>query len=164
MRFVQKRAVGGEQRGDAVAVAEFDALEDVRVHERLAQADQHHVLGGFARLADKTFEDFVRHIRFGLFMGFARAHGAIQIALGGGFDDIFDRQRRQGGPPRQVTPQQFCPVPGPHVYIHCNWGKKFDAEARRRGDAEKSTRRRKWFSSASPRLRVRSLGSAHAIK
>ena len=34
------------------------------------------------------------HVFLGLLVGFSRAHGAIQIAFGGGFDDVFDRQRR----------------------------------------------------------------------
>src|ERR1035437_9299924 len=117
--LVEKRAVGREQRRDAVTVAPLDALEDVRVHEGLAQADQHHVLGGVSGFANETFEDLVRHIGFGLRMGFTRAHGAVEIALGGGFDNVLDRQRPEPRPARQVTPQKLCPVPGPHAYIHC---------------------------------------------
>ena len=48
--LVQERPVGGEQGGDAVLVAVLDAFEDLRVHERFAQPDQHHVLGGISGL------------------------------------------------------------------------------------------------------------------
>ena len=75
-------------------MAELDAVEDLRVHERLAQPDQHHVLGGAAGLVHQPLEDFVGHIGFRLLVGFTRAHGAIEIALGGGLHDVFHRQRR----------------------------------------------------------------------
>ena len=96
-------------------MAELDALHYLRIHEGLAEADQHHVLGRIAGLADQGFEDAIRHVGLGLPVGFARAHGAVEIALGGGLDDILHRQRRQLGPARHVCPQQFCAVPGPHV-------------------------------------------------
>jgi hypothetical protein len=103
--LVQKRAVGGKQRRDAMAMAELDALENVRVHERLAQPDQHHVLGGFSCLADETLEHLRRHIAFGLRMSFARAHRAVEIALGGGLDDVLHRQRVEPASARHVAPQ-----------------------------------------------------------
>ena len=48
--LVQKRPVRRKQRRDAVPVAELDPLEYPRVHERLSQPDQHHVLGRRPRL------------------------------------------------------------------------------------------------------------------
>jgi hypothetical protein len=75
---------------------------------------EHHVLGGIGRLAHHCVEDLFRHVRFRLFVRLARAHRAVQVALGGGLDDVLDGQARQSGAPRQVSPQEFCPVPGPH--------------------------------------------------
>jgi len=115
--LVEERAVGRKQRRDAVAVAQLDALEDMRVHEGLAQADQHHVLGRVSGFANQTFEDRVGHVGFGLRMGFTRAHRAVEIALGGGFDNVLDGQRPEPRPARQVAPQKAWPVPCPHAYL-----------------------------------------------
>jgi hypothetical protein len=43
--LVEKGPVGREQRRDLVPLAIFDAVEDLRIHERLTEPDQHHVLG-----------------------------------------------------------------------------------------------------------------------
>ena len=49
-----------------MAVAELDAGEDLGVHEGLAKADQHHVFGGIAGLADERVENIIGHVRLGL--------------------------------------------------------------------------------------------------
>lgn len=36
---VEQSAVGGEERGHAVPLAEFNAVEDFRIEERFAQPD-----------------------------------------------------------------------------------------------------------------------------
>ena len=76
------------------------------IHEGLAQADQHHVFGGVAGFAHQALEDLVRHVGFGLLVGFARAHGAIEIAFGGGLHDVFHRQRRQPWTGAQGNPKE----------------------------------------------------------
>ena len=86
-------------------VAVFDALEDLGIHERFAQPDQHHVLGGISGFGEQRTEHLIGHVRLGLGVGLARAHGAIEIALSGGLDDILHRQRVEPGPARQVAPQ-----------------------------------------------------------
>ncbi len=102
-------------------MAELDTVEDTRVHERLAEADQHHVLGRIGGFADQPLEDRVRHIGFGLRVGLARAHRAIEIAFGGGLDDVFDRQRAERRPPPQIAPQKLRPVPRPHEPLLYPW-------------------------------------------
>ncbi len=98
-----------------MALAIFDPLENLAIHERLAQADQHHMLGAFARLAHQPLENLVRHVRLGLLVGLARAHGTIQVALRRGLDDILHRKRVERGLAPQVAPQQFGAVPSSHV-------------------------------------------------
>ena len=44
----------------------------LRIQKRLAQADQHHVLGGRAGIADQPLEDLVRHVLFRLLVRLAR--------------------------------------------------------------------------------------------
>ena len=51
-------------------LAEFDALEDLAVHEGLAQADQHHVFARAGRALNQTLEDLVASI------------GDCQVAVG----------------------------------------------------------------------------------
>ena len=54
------------------------------------------------------------HVLLGLFVDLPRAHGAVEVALGRGFDDVLDRQPAHGGVAPQVSPEKFCPVPGAH--------------------------------------------------
>ncbi len=109
--FIQERSVGGEQRRDVVALAIFDAVEDLAIHERLAQADQHHVLGGAAGIAHQPLEDLVRHVLFGLLVGFARTHGAIEIALRGGLDDVLHGQRVEARAAGEIAAQKLPSIP-----------------------------------------------------
>ncbi len=55
-------------------------------------------------------EDLVGHVFFGLLMRFARTHGTVQIALGGGFDDVLDRQRGDTLGAAKIAPQKFCAI------------------------------------------------------
>lgn len=89
--FIEQRAVGGEEGEDFVLIAEGDAVEDFGIEERFAETDQHHVFGGLAGGFDKAGIDGIGHILFGLLVRFARAHGAVEVALGRGFDYIFNR-------------------------------------------------------------------------
>ena len=61
---------------------------------------------------DEAVEDLVGHVLFGLLEGFARAHRAVDVALGGGFDDVLHRQRVDGIARGEVCPEEFGPVPG----------------------------------------------------
>ena len=88
-----------------MARAVLDATKNFGVHEGLAQSDQHHVLGRAARFLDQPVEDLVRHIFFRLLVGFTRAHGAVEIAFGGGLDDVLDRLRAKQRAPRKISPQ-----------------------------------------------------------
>ena len=97
-----------------MARAILDALEDPRIQERLAQPDQHHVLGARPALLDQPVEDLRRHVRLRLRVRFPRAHRAVQVAFGGGLDDILDRQPVRLGLPPQISPQELGPVPGAH--------------------------------------------------
>ena len=58
-------------------MTELDAVENRRIHEGLAQTNQHHILRRLACLADHVLEDLVCHVGLGLFVGLARAHRAI---------------------------------------------------------------------------------------
>src|SRR5262249_13209756 len=116
-RFVQEGAIGREQGRDAVAMAILDTLENALVHERLAQAAEHHVLGGSAGFTHQPIEDLGSHIRFWLLVRLTRAHGTVEIALGCGLDDIFDGESAQARAARKVSPQKLSPVPGPHRII-----------------------------------------------
>ena len=89
--LIEERAVGREQSRGIMALAIFDALEDLGIHERLAQADEHHVLRGGAGFLHQPLEDFVGHVLFGLLVRFARTHRAVEIALGRGLDDVLHR-------------------------------------------------------------------------
>src|SRR6202041_3052118 len=42
-------------------------------------------------------------------------HGAIQIALGGGFDDILHRQRGHAFAAPKIAQQEFCAIEPAHV-------------------------------------------------
>ena len=57
-----------------------------------------------------------------LLVSLARAHGAVEIALGGCLDDVLHGQRAELGPAREVSPKKLCPVPGPHAYTYCTRG------------------------------------------
>jgi hypothetical protein len=59
----------------------------------------------------------IRHVLFGLLVCFARAHGAIEIALGRSLDDVFDRQSLQLRLAGEISPQKLGPVPGSHSFI-----------------------------------------------
>jgi deoxyribodipyrimidine photo-lyase len=63
-------------------------------------------------------EDFVGHIFLGLGMSFARAHGAIQVTLGGCLDYIFDGQGRDAFAPQQVRPEKFCAIYKTHPHFY----------------------------------------------
>ena len=115
--LVEKSPIGGEQGGDAVAFAILDAIENLAVHEGLAEADEHHVLAGMGGILDQPLEDFVDHIFFGLLMRFARTHGAIQIALGGGLDDVLDGKRGDTLGAAKIAPQKFRAVPEAHEVL-----------------------------------------------
>lgn len=75
------------------------------------------MFAGLAGLADQPFKDGVGHVLFGLFVRFARAHGAVEIAFGSGFDDVFDRQGLHVGLTREVGPEEFGAIPCPHFLI-----------------------------------------------
>ena len=90
--------------------AVFDAIEDFRIEQRLAQSDQHHVFGRLECALNETREDVIRHVFFGLLMCLTRTHRAVQVALRGGFDDIFHRERIQLRLAPEISPQQTCAV------------------------------------------------------
>jgi hypothetical protein len=46
-------------------------------------------------------------------VGFARAHGAIEIALRRRFDNVFDRQTTNPGVAAQISRKEAKPVAGP---------------------------------------------------
>ena len=103
-------------------LAVFDAIEDFTIHERLAQADQHHVLGAAAGFLDRTGEDLFGHVLLGLLVRFAGTHRAVEITLSRRFDDVLYRQGVQRGFVPQVSPQQFGTIPGAHdskLYCSC---------------------------------------------
>jgi len=112
--FVEQDAIGGKQRGDAVARAQFDALDNVGIQKRLAQADQHHVLGRAGGFRNEALEDGRRHVRFGLPDTRPGAHWAVEVAPGCGFDNVLDRQAVEFGVPPKVGPESLRPVPGAH--------------------------------------------------
>ncbi len=102
-------------------LAILDAIEDFAVHERLAQADQHHVLGAASGFLDEPREDRFGHVLFGLLVRFAGTHRAVEIALSRRFDDVLYRQSVQRGFVPQVSPQQFGTIPGAHDYeLYCS--------------------------------------------
>jgi len=72
--------------------------------QRLAQTDQHHVLSAVLGFLDKSREDLLRHVLFGLLVRLARTHRTIQIALRRRFDDVLHRQRIQRRFALQVAP------------------------------------------------------------
>ena len=74
------------------------------IEQRLAQPDQHHVLGRRAGLAHQALEDVVGHVLLGLRVRLARAHRAVEIALGRGLDDVLHRQGVHEGAPRADNP------------------------------------------------------------
>jgi deoxyribodipyrimidine photo-lyase len=68
---------------------------------------------------NEGFENGLIHIFFGLRMRFARAHGAIEIALGGGLDDILHRQRGHTLATAKIGPKKFSAIYKPHpLYYH----------------------------------------------
>jgi hypothetical protein len=89
--LVEKRAVGGKQRRDAVPLTELDTIENFSIHERLAQTNQHHVFRRCRGLTNQSLEDVIGHVLFGLLMSLARTHRTIQIAFGCGLDDVLHR-------------------------------------------------------------------------
>jgi len=48
---------------------------------------------------------------------FARTHRAVEIALGRGLDDVFDRQPRELRAACEIAPQKLRSIPGPHKLI-----------------------------------------------
>ena len=112
---VEQGAVGGEQGVDAVAVAVFDAVVDPGVEEGFAEPDQHHMLAGLAGLLHEALEDLTGHVLFGLLVRLAWAHGAVEVALGRGLDDVLHRQRLDALLAAQVGPQQFRAIPDSHL-------------------------------------------------
>jgi hypothetical protein len=97
--------------------AVFDPIKDLVVEERFAQADEHHVLRGFAGSLDEILENLVLHIFLGLLVGFARAHGAVEVALRRCFDDVLHRKASQLCLSAQIAPQELCTVPSTHVFL-----------------------------------------------
>jgi deoxyribodipyrimidine photo-lyase len=51
-------------------------------------------------------------------MSFARAHGAIEIALGRGLDNVLHRQRGHTLAAEKVGPQQFCAIYKSHALLY----------------------------------------------
>ena len=96
-------------------LAIFDAIEYISIHERLTQADQHHVFAAVRRALDQPLKDVAGHVLLGLFVRFARAHGAVKIALRGGFDDVFDGQGRHTFALQEVAPQKPRAVEKTHA-------------------------------------------------
>lgn len=95
-------------------LAVVDAIEDPGIEEWFAESDEHHVLRGFSGFANETLEDTFGHVLLGLLMGFAGAHGAVEITLGGCLDDVLNRQGAHIGATGEIGPQQFGSVPRPH--------------------------------------------------
>lgn len=90
-RFIEQRTVGGEESEDSVLIAKSDAVENFRVKERFAKTNQHHVFGGAAGGLHEARVNRIGHVLFGLLVRFARAHGAIEVALGRRFHYVFNR-------------------------------------------------------------------------
>ena len=52
--LIEESSVGRQQRRNIMVLAVLDAIENLAVHERLAQPDQHHMLGALPRFAHQT--------------------------------------------------------------------------------------------------------------
>jgi hypothetical protein len=116
--FVEECAVGREQSRNAVALAVFDPVENLAVHEGLAEADEHHVLGASARFTHQPLENLVGHVFPGLLVCLAGAHGTIQVALRRSLYDVLHRQSVELRFAPQVAPQQFGAIYRPHGKLH----------------------------------------------
>ena len=104
-----------------MAIAVFDALENLVVEKRFAQADQHDVFGGVAGVLHQTLEDGVGHVFFGLLVCFARAHGAVEIALRRRLYDELHGECVEALFAAKISPKKLGPIPCTHaVSFNCS--------------------------------------------